>query len=115
VKTLDKQLDAAVAEHVKRRDTACLSCGRRHALQAAHVFGRRHRATRWLPDNFVTLCAYCHRAEHQDAPGLVRAVALKRLGEAEFDALTRLAHSVRQWTTDEKRGMLRDFLNEKPG
>ena len=34
-------------------------------LQCAHLVSRRHRATRWEPDNAICLCALHHREGHE--------------------------------------------------
>ena len=57
--------DALFSELVRERaGWVCERCGKqpeRRLLQCAHIFGRRHRSTRWHPANAVCLCFGCHR------------------------------------------------------
>ena len=56
-----KAKDEAWAQAVKQRDlNVCYRCGRRDDLQAAHIFTRSKRSTRWDLENGVCLCGGCH-------------------------------------------------------
>lgn len=52
----------------ERAEHTCESCGKycgpKHEhgrLDCSHIFSRRHRATRWHPDNAVAHCFRCHQ------------------------------------------------------
>ena len=46
---------------VRHRDGhTCQKCGK-GGTDAAHIYGRAKKSTRWSMDNAVTLCSYCHR------------------------------------------------------
>lgn len=61
-------LDRLWAAIVKARDKyRCRRCGRHgegRGIQAAHIFSRRRRGTRWDTDNGLTLCTGCHTWGH---------------------------------------------------
>ena len=60
-----KELDAAARLEVFERDGyKCVRCGS-DKIQWAHIIGRRHLCTRWLPENALTLCAGCHMFWHE--------------------------------------------------
>jgi 5-methylcytosine-specific restriction endonuclease McrA len=62
-----RQLDAAARQEVFERDHGvCVRCcDPRKAVQWSHVIGRRHKCTRWEPDNALSLCYSCHRWWHE--------------------------------------------------
>lgn len=60
VKKLEKELDKAWSEAVRKRDVSCRKCNGMGALSAHHAFGRRHESTRWDLDNGVLLCLHHH-------------------------------------------------------
>lgn len=72
-KKLVKALDTLWSLVVRTRDGRCVKCGKTTDLQAHHyIIGRRSLATRFLPDNGVTLCQGCHFLIHH-LHGTVRA------------------------------------------
>lgn len=52
--------DVLFSRLVRERDGHCLRCGSFAQLQAAHIWSRRYRATRWRFENCITLCSGCH-------------------------------------------------------
>jgi len=66
--TMRRRLDKLAREVVLRRDGhRCRWCSKKAVgrdLQWCHIYSRRYLATRWLPENAVTLCASCHRKGH---------------------------------------------------
>lgn len=47
---------------VRERDNyTCRMCGNNERVEAAHIFGRMWKATRWWTSNGISLCYYCHR------------------------------------------------------
>src|SRR5271157_2755907 len=61
-----KELDEAAKQACFERDG--FECQRCHipkrAVQWSHIISRRHRCTRWEPDNALTLCSGCHMWWH---------------------------------------------------
>ncbi len=62
--TADKYFSMCVREAA---DYTCQRCNKAYdrskaqGLHNSHVFSRRHRVTRWEPDNGVALCYSCHQ------------------------------------------------------
>ena len=57
---LKKRADALFSEYIRKRDGACVRCGKRDALQCSHVVGRMNHHLRYDPQNAITLCYACH-------------------------------------------------------
>jgi 5-methylcytosine-specific restriction endonuclease McrA len=57
----DTRADVVFRQAVKRRDGACVVCGKTEALHVHHLITRSVRAYRHDIDNGVTLCVYCHQ------------------------------------------------------
>ena len=70
-------------------------------IDCAHIFGRRHRHTRWDVDNAVALCRYHHRYFSEN-PVLFFDWLSAYLGDERLDALRLKAHQVKKWTSAEK-------------
>lgn len=68
----------------------CEKCGRffpkGHGLQCAHIFGRRHRSTRFHPDNAVALC-YTDHMYFTENPTLFTAWVKSYLGDVRYEEL----------------------------
>ncbi len=59
------QLDKLARETCFARDGhKCVRCVSRK-VQWCHIVGRRHLATRWEPDNNLSMCAGCHMWWHE--------------------------------------------------
>jgi len=56
--------DLARQKCFERDEHKCVRCGS-PKVQWAHVIGRRHKCTRWEPDNALSLCAGCHMFWHE--------------------------------------------------
>lgn len=62
-----RKADGLFSRWIRRRDGACLanesrpeSCESPLFLQCAHIHTRSYSATRYDPDNAITLCRSCH-------------------------------------------------------
>lgn len=83
-----------------RDDWRCRRCGRSYVpgstdLHAAHGFTRGVPATRYDPDNALSLCAEpCHPLVDSD-PIVKRELWIREIGEASYDALAGRAHGRR--------------------
>jgi len=94
--------DAAWSLAVRTRDNfTCQKCGTYHGpttdgvvrsktrggLDAAHIFSRRFRATRWDIDNGISLCVGCHRGWAHTHPAEFLSWVKTRIGGGKFEAL----------------------------
>ena len=86
------KLDTLWANAVKKRDGyRCRKCGKVYpkgsrGIQAAHIFGRRHKSTRWDMSNGLTLCFGCHRWNHENPVEYAKWLK-EEIGQAEIDRL----------------------------
>ena len=69
-KKLIKALDKACREYVVSRDHhVCQWCGKLVAgknCQWSHIITRSEHLLRWMPENSLILCYFCHRKWHSD-------------------------------------------------
>lgn len=95
-----KPADIRFSREIRARDNfTCQRCGRTHlpnsvGLHAAHYFTRRTQATRFDPDNALSLCYGCHQFVDSH-PEDKRELWISRIGQERFDALTLRAHGVK--------------------
>ena len=76
-----------------KRAGACVLCGSRSRLQAAHGFSRRYYGTRWLPINGFCLCSGCHVRYTYDPLGW-DAILREQWGEPVYEELRGRAQAV---------------------
>lgn len=83
----------------ERAGWTCEACGKyypegqRQGLHCSHIFSRRHRATRWSPDNAAAHCFSCHQRLGGDPVEFARW-AETYLGEGRLRLLREKAHSI---------------------
>lgn len=69
----------------------CENCGKYfpkgHGLQCAHIFSRRHQATRHDPDNACALCFTCHQYYTGNPTLFTHWVIRNLLGEGRYEML----------------------------
>jgi len=86
-KTIRQKLDADCLELwslcVRTRDKTCRNCNSDFNLQAHHIVQRNYKASRYLLDNGICLCAGCHWPEKLD-PEKFRGVVISIIGEAKY-------------------------------
>lgn len=88
---------------------------RRQALHCAHIYGRRHKATRWNPLNAVCLSAGRHMYYTENPiefTGWVMAHFKKVYGDYAFDTLTELHNQIVKVTKEDKKEMNKFFRKE---
>ena len=98
-KALQKEADDLWAESVKLRDKSrCLRCLKTTNLNAHHIFSRKHKATRYILENGITLCRHCHKFEAHVDTELFRRwlIESKHLSQFQYDTLFGLAYGSRQ-------------------
>lgn len=92
-------LDKLFSEYIRKRAVkncgGCEFCGKHKEwkeLQCSHFFGRRHKNTRWHPDNAAGLCFACHMRLGED-PAVHTQWFKDKLGLDKFFELSILARS----------------------
>lgn len=105
-KISDRTLDMAFRKHILKRDgNKCVICDETKSLQCAHIFGRAVHATRWEPDNALTLCLYCHDWGHHNVT-VFRKLAAIIIGEERLQKVYQTFNSPKKMTEDEKQEKL---------
>jgi predicted restriction endonuclease len=77
-------------------------------IDCAHIFGRRHRNTRWDIENAVALCRHHHRYFTERPVDFVTWLENYK-GKPSLDELRVKAHQVKKWTKEEKEEMYLDL------
>lgn len=85
--------------------------GSSRSIECSHIYGRRHKSTRWYPDNCTSLCTSCHFILGSD-PIEHAAFARRHLGDERFERLVAMAAMVWKWTKAEKAEMLQHYRAE---
>lgn len=99
---LEKKLDDLWSELIKKKfDNKCAVCGARGNLQAAHIFSRKHRATRWEPDNGVCLCRRHHLYWAHTEPFEFMQLCEKLIGKERLNELETEAHKTTHYTRED--------------
>lgn len=95
--------DALFSEYVRKRDKFCQRCHRSSdSLQCAHIFSRRHWATRHDPQNAIALCFSCHQFCTENPIDFTHWI-IRRIGREQLDRLSTRAHVVtKKSKVDEK-------------
>lgn len=82
--------DALWSRIVRARDGwRCRLCGSGTQVEAAHIIGRGHDATRLEVDNGLALCRRHHREYDQHVEATRDAVVVDVVGQSEYDRLRR--------------------------
>ena len=84
---LIKALDDLVSKQVRERDGyKCRKCGRTGKVFHHHIHTKIRLATRWILENGVTVCFWCHRWAHS-APEEFRQWVLTWMTPDAYDQL----------------------------
>ena len=110
-----KRCDILFSQIIRARDKKCLRCSKTENLQCAHIFSRKNYATRWFPQNAITLCYACHIFwGHKNPVDFTRFVE-NILGKETLDGVQSLSHQVikhePQWYLDLEK-MLHERLKD---
>jgi len=65
--------DSQFAEIIRNRDKFCRVCYSAGS-DVHHIFSRKHKATRHIPENGIFLCRNCHNAAHRYGRMWIEAV-----------------------------------------
>lgn len=105
-------LDVLFSDVVRARDRHCVWCGKQGVrLECSHIYGRRHKGTRWSELNAKALCFTCHRRWHEDPAGGMYWIT-HRLGQPYMDRLALMAHGVTKLTEFDKH-VIKNELRER--
>lgn len=85
--------------------------GKSSAIDCSHVYGRRHRSTRWHPDNAFALCKSCH-SYLEDRPIEHAQFAREKLGDTRHDMLIETHHRPVKFTKADKKAMREHYRQE---
>ena len=84
----------------------------RKGCHCSHLWGRRHTATRWHPDNAFCHASSVHR-EFGENPVAFRDWALKMLGGERFQVVRELANDgTLKFTKSDKEELYRDLVRQ---
>lgn len=105
--------DEWFSKAVRHRDgNACVYCQRSEGqIDSAHIWGRRIRSTRWLPDNCLALCRHHHQWFTE------RPVEFKRfleihLGQGMLDLLQERANNPMKIPRAEEKAIAKHYREE---
>ena len=93
------KLDVLFSKMIRQKGY-CEKCSQRETLQAAHIFTRKIRATRWSPLNALCFCSKCHFWAH-DKPILFTEWVLGHLGHTRYELLKEKASRLKPFLTYE--------------
>lgn len=102
----------------ERADWTCECCGKyfpegesRQGLHCSHFYSRRHKATRWHPDNAFAHCFHCHQSLGED-PHEFSVWATLKLGSGLVSLIREKALSVFRMKKHDKED-LKKHLKEQ--
>jgi hypothetical protein len=102
---LEKDLDKAWSDYIRRRDGVCQKCGAT-PVSAHHAFGRVNRATRWDVMNGTSLCFYHHLYwAHRDSCSFAEWFK-GHVGADHYNRLAECHNQVVKFSTDDLARML---------
>lgn len=102
---------------VRERTNWVCQCCNKHLergamnLHCSHLFSRRHRATRWHPDNAFAHCFSCHEKLGGD-PIEFSIWATSTLGPAKVNKLRVLANSTLKMTAQDRKYVAAHYKRE---
>ncbi len=78
------EADSKFSKIIIQRDGRCLNCASQCFLSCSHFFGRSNYATRFDPQNCITLCIVCHDLWESKKNGVYKEFMIVWLGFEEF-------------------------------
>lgn len=116
-KALSDKLDRACSRWIREAyDWTCANCGNQYSkgsqgLHWSHFWSRRHKATRWDPDNACAHCFSCHQRLGGD-PVEFSAFIRNHLGDGLFEIVREKAMSTKKWTEWEMADLLDHIIRD---
>ncbi len=114
-----KKLDSLWGKIIRARDKRCAMCGSTDNLNAHHCVvhkGNGASKIRWILDNGITLCAYCHMGIHNhNNASFVRKYETIRDSRISLDRqeeIIRLRHEVAKYSMDDLEGIYENLAKE---
>lgn len=98
------EADSKFSKIIIDRDGKCLNCGSTSILSCSHFHGRSIWATRWDPENCITICIPCHDIWESKKKGVYKDFMLEWLGTDRFYLLEFRAH---HWVTSREDSLAR--------
>lgn len=117
-KGLEKKLDKLWSKIILAKNPVCIfpKCGR-PAVNAHHIFSRRNKGTRWLPENGAALCAGHHtfssNSAHQNPYEFYEFIK-DRMGDQAFQILRMKTQTSTKFTLTDLE-FIYNGLSEKQG
>jgi len=96
-----KKADDQFSLYIRERDGKCMRCGKlrdkSNPLTCSHFWARQHKATRFDPENCVSLCWMpCHKYHwEKEKQGDYRDFMLRWLGQDRYNQLEKRARSTK--------------------
>ncbi len=81
------EADRKFSLYIRQRDGRCVVCGSSLFLGCSHYYGRGIYATRYDPDNCITLCQECHEVWEHEKGGVYWNYMFAWLGPQRLEAL----------------------------
>ena len=107
-----RKLDKICGEIVKKRDIACVVCGKWSNLTSGHLFSRVAYSTRWdVEYNLYAQCLACNLRHEYDAYPLMKYAVILH-GQEKIDELHRRYVTPRKFKDFELQAMYEDLSKE---
>ena len=101
----------------ERANWTCERCGKyypeglRQGLDCSHFYGRRHRSTRWHPDNAFAHCRGCHQYLGSN-PAIFAEFTRAALGDTRYDWLRERHNEIKKYTKAELEEIYQHLKSE---
>jgi len=110
---LDKIFSLCVRE---RANWTCECCGENHRnnagyLDCSHIYGRRHRSTRWDPLNAHALCKSCH-TYFTDRPTEFTSWVKTTMSDERYEELRQKHHQIFKSTKADRKEAVKWFKRQ---
>ena len=106
-----RELDIAVSKIVRRRDKACVCCGKTNGLQAGHFYSRRWLHVRFDLRNVHAQCSDCNKRHNVNQWPYLSAL-LRIHGPDVLSELHRLRMQTRKVTDAELEELLDEYQQQ---
>lgn len=114
-----RKLDKLWGMIIRKRDGKCALCGRKENLNAHHCVvhkGVGASKIRWLLDNGIALCSFCHMGihNHNDASFVRRYEEVRdsRISRERQDEIIRLRHEIAKYSMEDLEGIYENLAKE---
>ena len=105
---LKDELDRLTSLIVRKRDKACVLCGRTDDIQAGHLYSRRYLAIRWDLKNVNAQCS-AHNILHNEHPHLYMDWFQRTFSEDALIELSERRWRAKRFTDEELKNMVCEY------